>query len=189
VLGRRLCAISVVVLLASCSNAAPRRLESTTPRTVSPPTAPSSAPTPTSNAASSSAPTSPPDRARIGGHLGRYVGPVSRTYHYRDPKITVAPPPAGVAPGRNWLSGFVACDRGCVKTGSAVVALAMVTGPPGYPSRTGNLFDRKLAYIVTWETTGCFGAAGKCRDAYVVPDDTGDDTFAFEIPAGTPIPS
>ena len=187
-LGRLLCAISVVGLLASCSSAAPRHSEATTPQTVSSSTTvPSLAPT--STTASSPAPTSPPDRATIGGHPGRYVGPVSRTYHYRNPRITIAPPPAGVAPGRNWLSGFVACDRGCVRTGSAIVALAIVTGPPGYPSRTGNLFDRKLAYIVTWQTTGCYGAAGQCRDAYVVPDDTGDNTFAFEIPAGTPIPS
>jgi hypothetical protein len=129
----------------------------------------------------------------VDGHRGVYLGALGRPISYAVQDMSFGPPSGSAKPRIRWQDAYASCFKGqtrCVATGDATVALAVATGPSGYPWATGRYFDRSLVYVVTWDKAPCATeqvSAPTCRVVNVVDAGTGSNAFAIEISSTQPI--
>ena len=191
---RRLAPLSVLVvvaaLVAGCGGETPATGPAGDSTTGSPPTL---------QMPSVSVPTGPVASATAtAGHRGRYVGPLTRSFEYADPGLTLAKPAPSVTPDVPWTVAFDACLSGplpCVSTGDAVVSLAEVSGPTDALVGGKQMFDRTAAFVVVWDPSPCARRAlgRRCREVALVTAKKGAvpaglHLYTFEIPAAASYP-
>jgi len=123
--------------------------------------------------------------AIVSGHSATYSGQVRRAFHFSKPAIVFGPVVSSTGTTLDWRKAFHSCFgtvTGCVTTGDATVALATATGPGGFPSASGDLFDHSVVFVITWSPGPCITIAEpKCRVVDIVPTSTYRLTYAFEI--------
>ena len=126
------------------------------------------------------------------GHAATYIGSITRTYRFQ-PDIVLRPAAQAPASSDDWPRAFHACfaPAGCVATGDATVSIASVTGPSGFPSASGNLFNSAPVFVVVWQpSTMCVTVdAPSCRLIDLIPLSTYKVTYAFQVAATAPTPS
>jgi hypothetical protein len=117
---------------------------------------------------------------------------------YPDQQMVFTPAPNVAGLSKNWRSAYRACfaEPPCWNTGDAVVALAVATGPPGYPRRsdptdmTGKFFNQQLVYVITWDPAPCRTeqtTATTCRVVNFVDTRSRYTGFAIEIADSQPV--
>jgi hypothetical protein len=93
----------------------------------------------------------------------------------------------------DWRRAFHACFKpaGCVPTGEATVSIADVTGPSGYPTPSGNLFDSAPVFVVVWQPSSkCVTVpAPSCRVVDLIPLSTYKVTYAFQVASTVATPT
>jgi len=139
------------------------------------------------------------DSTVVDGHSAHFTGPLDHVVIYGPQQMKFQQPPANASMPMDWKSAYRTCFSGatrCAATGDATIALAVATGPPGYPRRsdptdmTGNAYNHTLVYVITWDPAPCVTgqvSASLCHVVDLVDARSRRPAFAIEIADSQPI--